>query len=98
MNAGGARPAIDGGSHDPETMKAIVNRLKRADGQLHALIASMTPETDCREVLTQLAAVSKALDRAGFAITVNAMRDCADTGVHDDMTRGELERLFLSLA
>ncbi|MGN6326561.1 metal-sensitive transcriptional regulator [Pseudolysinimonas sp.] len=98
MSAQGDRPAPGRRSHDPETMKAIVNRLKRADGQLHALVSSITPEADCREVLTQLAAVSKALDRAGFAITVNAMRDCADTGVHDDMTRADLEKLFLSLA
>ncbi|MES1169382.1 MAG: metal-sensing transcriptional repressor, partial [Leifsonia sp.] len=49
-------------------------------------------------IVTQLAAVSKALDRAGFAIIANAMRDCVDGGVHDEMDAHELERLFLSLA
>lgn len=85
-------------SHDPEAMKAIVNRLKRAEGQLHALIGAIGPEANCREVVTQLAAVSKALDRAGFAIISNAMRDCVDGGEHDQMNARELERLFLSLA
>ncbi|HTL40680.1 MAG TPA: metal-sensitive transcriptional regulator [Pseudolysinimonas sp.] len=79
-------------------MTAIVNRLKRADGQLHALIASIGEDADCRRVLTQLAAVSKALDRAGFAITANAMRDCVAGGEHDDMDAAELEKLFLSLS
>jgi DNA-binding FrmR family transcriptional regulator len=86
------------GGHDPDAMKSIVNRLRRAEGQLHALIAMIGPEANCREVVTQLAAVSKALDRAGFAIISNAMRDCVDGGEHDQMDAKELERLFLSLA
>lgn len=88
----------DSTPHDPEAMKSIVNRLKRAEGQLHALIGAIGPEANCRDVVTQLAAVSKALDRAGFAIISNAMRDCADGGEHDQMDAKELERLFLSLA
>lgn len=84
--------------HDPNAMKSIVNRLRRAEGQLHALIGAIGPEANCREVVTQLAAVSKALDRAGFAIISNAMRDCVDGGEHDQMDAKELERLFLSLA
>lgn len=85
-------------SHDPEAMKSIVNRLRRAEGQLHALIGTIGAEANCRDVVTQLAAVSKALDRAGFAIISNAMRDCVDGGEHDQMDAQELERLFLSLA
>ena len=85
-------------THDPEAMKSIVNRLKRAEGQLHALTGAIGPEANCRDILTQLSAVSKALDRAGFAIISNAMRDCVDGGEHDQMDAKELERLFLSLA
>ncbi len=84
--------------HDAEAMKSIVNRLKRAEGQLHALVGAIGPEANCRDIVTQLAAVSKALDRAGFAIISNAMRDCVDGGEHDQMDAKELERLFLSLA
>lgn len=85
-------------SHDPEAMKAIVNRLRRAEGQLHALIGTIGSEANCRDVVTQLSAVSKALDRAGFAIISNAMRDCVAGGEHDRMDAQELEKLFLSLA
>ena len=85
-------------SHDPDAMKSIVNRLKRAEGQLHALIGAMGPEANCRDVVIQLAAVSKALDRAGFAIISNALRDCVDGGEHDEMDARDLEKLFLSLA
>jgi len=90
-------------THDPAAMTKIRNRLKRAEGQLNALVASIGPHANCRDVVTQLAAVSKALDRAGFAIIANAMVSCAvddadGEGAHDGMTPDEIEKLFLSLA
>ena len=90
-------------THDPEALRRILNRLKRAEGQLHALVTSIGPESNCRDVVTQLAAVSKALDRAGYAIISNAMLNCATDdadgpGNHDGMTPDEIEKLFLSLA
>lgn len=90
-------------SHDPEAMRRIVNRLKRAEGQLHALIDSIGDGANCKDVVTQLAAVSKALDRAGYAIIANAMVECvtpSDDGnsTHDGMNADELEKLFLTLA
>lgn len=89
--------------HDPETMRRIVNRLKRAEGQLHALIAAIGPAANCGDVVTQLAAVSKALDRAGYAIIANAMQTCVvddedGRDNHDGMTAAEIEKLFLTLA
>ena len=52
--------------------------------------------------MTQLSAVTSALDRAGFAIISAAMRDCvADpdgTAEAEGLTQEELEKLFLSLA
>lgn len=87
---------------DPEAQKRIVNRLRRARGQLDAVIAAVEAESPCRDVVTQLSAVSSALDRAGFAIVSTAMKDCiADpegTNRADDITTEELEKLFLTLA
>ena len=87
---------------DPEAQKRIVNRLRRARGQLDAVIAAVEAERPCRDVVTQLSAVSSALDRAGFAIVSTAMKDCiADPDATRDeqgLTTEELEKLFLSLA
>lgn len=81
------------------TQKKIVNRLKRAQGQLGAVIAAVEAGGDCRDVVTQLSAVSSALDRAGFAIISTAMRDClADPDAEGKPTVEELEKLFLSLS
>jgi DNA-binding FrmR family transcriptional regulator len=85
---------------DEEAMCAVLNRLRRAQGQLAGVIAMIEDGRDCKAVVTQLAAVSRALDRAGFKIVASNMRQCALTldGQTAPMSEQELERLFLALA
>lgn len=89
---------------DPEARRRILNRLKRARGQLEAVITAVEEDRPCRDVVTQLSAVSSALDRAGFAIIASAMKECLaaeDAGEDRDpdaVTPEQLEKLFLSLA
>ncbi|MFG1778064.1 metal-sensitive transcriptional regulator [Micromonospora sp. NPDC049051] len=85
----------------PEMTSEALTRLKRARGQLNAVIEMMETGQDCREALTQLAAVSKAIDRAGFKIIASGMRHCTaarERGDSPEMTEEELEKLFLALA
>ncbi len=88
---------------DAEARRKIVNRLRRAGGQLNAVIAAVENGGSCRDVVTQLAAVTSALDKAGFAIVSTAMKDCVtDSQTEADLAQGltteELEKLFLMLA
>lgn len=56
---------------------------------------------DCADVVTQLAAVSKALDRAGFKIIATGLRQCVtaqEAGEEPSLDIAQLEKLFLSLA
>ena len=80
--------------------KKVLNRLRRAQGQLTAVIDAVENGGDCRTVVTQLAAVSSALDRAGFTIVSSAMRQCIATpgDPENKLTVDELEKLFLTLA
>ncbi|WP_067669932.1 metal-sensitive transcriptional regulator [Nocardia miyunensis] len=84
-----------------ETIALVLNRLRRAQGQLGGVIAMIEQGRDCKEVVTQLAAVSRALDRAGFKIVATGLRECL-TGEGADgtepMSEAELEKLFLALA
>ncbi|MFP3380628.1 metal-sensitive transcriptional regulator, partial [Bacillus sp. SIMBA_069] len=50
------------------SQKPVLNRLRRARGQLNAVIDAIENGEKCRDVVIQLAAVSSALDRAGFQI------------------------------
>lgn len=95
--------AVAGGAQRAIAQRKIANRLKRAQGQLAAVIAAVESDAECRDLVIQLAAVSKALDRAGFAIISSAMRTClveadAADDAHDPMTVDELEKLFLTLS
>ncbi|MFT4394931.1 metal-sensitive transcriptional regulator [Gordonia lacunae] len=83
-----------------DAMSAVLNRLRRAQGQLAGVIAMIEAGRDCKDVVTQLAAVSRALDRAGFKIVASGMRQCIETvdGEQPPLTEAELEKLFLALA
>lgn len=85
--------------HDAEAQRKIVNRLRRAHGQLAAVITAVETDSSCRDIVQQLSAVSKALDRAGFLVISTALRECM-TDPEDDTNAKteELEKLFLSLA
>ncbi len=83
---------------DDEAIGAVLNRLRRAQGQLAGVIAMIESGRDCKDVVTQLAAVSRALDRAGFKIVASGMRQCLAGDGDAPMTEAELERLFLALA
>jgi DNA-binding FrmR family transcriptional regulator len=84
---------------DPDSTPAIVNRIKRAQGQLGGVLRLLEEGRDCEDIVTQLAAVSKALDRAGFALVATGLQQCmaAGEGV-DGVDAKKLEKLFLSLA
>jgi DNA-binding FrmR family transcriptional regulator len=84
---------------DEEEARQIVNRLRRARGQIDGVIAMIEEQRPCRDIVTQLAAASRALDRAGFKIVASGLRQClVGEGGEDQMTTDELEKLFLSLA
>ena len=83
---------------EPDTLKSITNRLKRAQGQLSGVLRMIEEERDCADVVTQLAAVSKALDRAGFAIIAAGLEQCITAGADGKLDRAKLERVFLALA
>lgn len=83
---------------DPAVRNDIVLRLKRARGQLDGVINMIDDDRTCSDIVTQLAAVSKALDRVGFKIVASGLQQCLECGDDAPTTRDELERLFLSLA
>ena len=84
---------------EPTVSHDIVMRLKRARGQLDGVINMIEDERSCSDVVTQLAAVSKALDRAGFAIVASGLQQCLAAGEWlEGVDVKKMEKLFLSLA
>ena len=83
---------------DPESVRPAANRLKRAQGQLAAVIRMLDEGQECEDVVTQLAAVSRALDRAGFAIVAIGLKQCITEEGAESIDVQKMEKLFLSLA
>ncbi|MER6129233.1 metal-sensitive transcriptional regulator [Streptomyces sp. NPDC001795] len=86
-------------------LRAVLNRLRRAQGQISGVIRMIEEGRDCEDVVTQLAAASRALDRAGFAIIATGLQQCLTDGEDGakpaedrEAMRARLEKLFLSLA
>jgi len=82
-----------------DALQATVNRLRRAQGQIGGVIRMLEDQRECKDIVTQLAAVSRALDKAGFTIVASGLRQCLlDPDGAKDLDVAELEKLFLSLA
>jgi DNA-binding FrmR family transcriptional regulator len=53
---------------DPARKRALVLRLKRAEGQLRGIQNLIETDADCEKVAQQLSAARKALDKTFFAL------------------------------
>lgn len=76
----------------------VVNRLRRAQGQIGGILAMIDDGRECEDVVTQLAAVSKAIDRAAFTIIAQSLRQCVIDGQDAEVDTKRLEKIFLSMA
>jgi DNA-binding FrmR family transcriptional regulator len=98
-----AMPATHGGTAmvelPPETMGTVVNRLRRAQGQIGGVLRMIEEGRDCQDIVTQLAAVSRAVDRAGFAVIAAGLKQClVESDGQDTLDSKTMEKLFLSMA
>ncbi len=84
---------------DDITTDEVIKRLRRAEGQLGGVIRMLEEGRDCHDVVTQLSAVSRAVDKAGFRLVAGGLRQCV-TGKGKDNQKAldELEKLFITLA
>lgn len=84
---------------DQEQKDAISRRLKRAHGQLGAVVRMLEEDRTCNEIVTQMAAVSKAINTAAFTLISANLKSCI---IDNDKSAPEvtenLQKLFLSLA
>ncbi|GLY26913.1 metal-sensitive transcriptional regulator [Kineosporia sp. NBRC 101731] len=85
---------------EPTEIKSIITRMKRAHGHLGSVIRMMEEGADCEAVLTQLAAVNKAIARSGYAVVATGLTHCiaeSENGL-EGVDVKKLEKLFLALA
>jgi DNA-binding FrmR family transcriptional regulator len=75
----------------------LIRRLRRIECQVRGIIRIIEDNRDCAEIVTQLAAASRAIDRAGFRLPSSSLRQCLSAtpnGQTEPMTSEQLERLL----
>lgn len=83
----------------PNSLGSVINRLRRAQGQIGGVLRMIEDGRDCQDIVTQLAAVSRAVDRAGFAVIAAGLKQClVESDGQDTLDTKTMEKLFLSLA
>lgn len=84
-----------------ETITDLQRRLRRAEGQVRAVDRMLTEGQDCRAVVTQLSAVTKALEQAGFLLVAAGMQYCLtnpEASRAEGLDLDEIQRMFRKLA
>jgi DNA-binding FrmR family transcriptional regulator len=83
---------------EPDEIKTIITRLKRANGHLASVIRMLEEGSECEDALTQLAAVNRAVNRGGYALVATGLHRCLAEGGPEGVDTKKMEKLFLSLA
>ncbi|CAB4708530.1 unannotated protein [freshwater metagenome] len=84
---------------DQVRLDEIIKRLNRAQGQLGGIVKMLETGRNCDEVITQIAAVGKAIDTAAFTLISASLKECIQEGGSDaEAVSAQLQRLFLILA
>jgi DNA-binding FrmR family transcriptional regulator len=84
---------------DQDQTEAIANRIKRAHGQLGAVVRMLEEGRNCEEIVTQMSAVSKAVNTAAFTLISASLKEClVDKKSNSEAVTTQLQKLFLTLA
>ncbi|MGC9372210.1 MAG: metal-sensitive transcriptional regulator [Thermovirgaceae bacterium] len=86
---------IDQLENMPPDRKAMLNRLKRVEGQLRGIQRMIIEDKPCRDILLQLSAARKAMQTACIEILKNYVKSCLAESKTPDLQ--ELEKLIGTL-
>lgn len=80
-------------------LEEILNRVKRAEGQMAGVIRMLEEGRSCEEIVHQMSAVGKAINTAAITLIASSLQECIlDKKSNNPEQRERLQKLFLSLA
>jgi DNA-binding FrmR family transcriptional regulator len=84
---------------DLAQLETITKRVKRAHGQMGAIVRMLEEGRSCEDIVTQMAAVAKAVNTAAFTLISANLKEClTDPESNADEIVIRLQKHFLSLA
>jgi DNA-binding FrmR family transcriptional regulator len=84
-----------------DTVTELQRRLRRVEGQVRGIQAMLAEGRECRDVVTQLAAATRALEQVGFRLLASGLTSCLqdpEQAAAEGYPLEEVERLFLKLS
>jgi DNA-binding FrmR family transcriptional regulator len=84
-----------------ETVANLTKRLRRAEGQVRGVQQMLAEGRDCRDIVTQLSAATKALEQAGFMLVAAGLTWCVsdpERAAAEGYSLADVEKMFLKLA
>lgn len=77
--------------------KAMINRLKRVEGQIRGIQRMIEEDKDCCDILLQLSAARKAMQNACLEIVKNHMSHCMISTNDGEVDFNRLQKLIEAL-
>lgn len=84
-----------------DVIRDVRTRLHRAAGQLEGIERMLEEGRECRDVVTQISAATKALEQAGFRLVAAGLTYCVanpEEAEKDGYPLEEVQRMFMKLA
>lgn len=84
-----------------EVIEDVRRRLHRVAGQVQAVERMLDEGRECRDVVIQLSAATKALEQVGFKLVASGLTYCVahpEDAAADGYSLDEVQRMFMKLA
>ena len=84
-----------------DTAADLTRRLRRVEGQIRGIQQMLADERDCRDIVTQMSAASKALDQAGFLLIASGLSWCfahPEESAAQGYAVDDVQKMFMKLA
>jgi len=84
-----------------KTIDDLLKRLRRIEGQVRGIQQMLTDGRECRDVVTQISAASKALDQAGFKLVASGLTYCLndpERAAQEGYSIDDVQKMFMKLA
>lgn len=69
---------------EPSEQKSVMMRLKRIEGQVRGIQRMIEEEANCREILTQIAAVKAAVSQVGILVFEKHAHECIHRALDEE--------------
>jgi len=79
----------------------LQKRLRRIEGQVRGIQNMLEEERECRDIVTQIAAVTKAMEQVGFKMLASGLAHCLQNpseAAASGYSVEEVEKMFLKLS